>query len=116
MTQDKATHLNIKFDDLTVEKQEALIEELTPRFQAEAEAEGKEFLAREWNDPKPQTWQEAYCREYAVEYQMWQDEVNEGKVTTPAFIWETWQEAHVRELIEAKLKLSFNKLEVEVQL
>ena len=117
MTKDKALHFNIQFDDLDIMKQEEIIAELTPSLQAAAEAEGREFLKKEWHDPKPQTWQEAYCREYAIEYILWQTEVEvDKKVVTPAFIWETWQEQHVAELARKKAEAAFNLTEIEVAL
>jgi hypothetical protein len=102
MTNDKAIHFNIIFEDLTFERQEEIIKALLPRLQAEAETEGKEFLKREWHDPKPTTWQEAYVRSYDIEYESWQDEVNNGKIVTPSFIWESYQEAHVEEIARQK--------------
>ena len=111
-----ALHLNIKFEDLDVLKQEALIAEILPKLQEEAEKEGNEFLTRVWNEPKPQTWQEAYCRIYAIEYQLWQEEVDAGRVVTPAFMWESYQEEHVSHMAQKKLEEAFIKLEIEVTL
>lgn len=116
MTNDKAKHFNIKFEDLTFEKQDEIIKELLPTLQAEAEKEGKEFLARDWHDPKPTTWQEAYVREYAIEYRQWQDEVTAGKIVTPAFMFESYQEDHVAEIARKKAQEAFNKTEIEVEL
>lgn len=106
---------NIQFADLTFEKQEEIVAELTTRLQAEAEVQGKEFLTREWHDPKPTTWQEAFCRIYTIEYQLWQNEVEvDKKVITPGFMWETYQEAHVEEMARKKAEELFNLLKVKV--
>lgn len=117
MTQDKATHLNIKFEDVTFEKQEELLAEILPKMQQAAEVEGKKFMAREWHDPKPQTWQEAYARVYAIDYQLWSAyEAGKDPIRDPDFVWETRQEEHVKQLAEQKIKLAFNNLEIEVSL
>lgn len=109
-----AQHFNIQFEDLTFEKQEEIIAELTPVLQAAAETEGKEFLAREWHDPKPTTWQEAYVRTYEIEYSLWQDEVEAGKIITPGFMWETYQEGHVDQQARKKAEEAFTLTEIEV--
>ena len=107
-----AKHFNIRFEDLKDSKQAEIIETLIPELQAAAEVEGKEFLAREWHDPKPQCWQEAYVRIYAIERELWQEEVDAGKIITPGFMWETYQERHVEELARAKAEAAFKLTEI----
>ena len=112
-----ALHTNIKFEDLTFEKQEAIIKIVYDKLQVQAEQEGKEFLTRAWHDPKPKTWQEAYCRIYAIETHNWEDyEAGTDKAEIPPFMWESWQEEHVRQIAEEKAKLSLIKSEVEITL
>ena len=109
-------YFNVPFSDLSHEAQEAIIDSLCESLQEMAEEEGKEFLGREWHDPKPKTWQEAYCRIYSINYQQWDDEVDEGEITTPPFMWEVWQEEHVRQMAEDKAHKSFKHTEIEVEL
>ena len=98
-----AKHFNIKLKDLTFEKQEEIIKEFEVELQKAAELEGKEFLTRKWEDPKPTTWQEAYCRIYNIDYVLWQDEVESGVILTPPFMWESYQEAYTRQVAESRL-------------
>lgn len=114
MTNDKALHFNIKFEDLGFEKQEAIIKALKPRLQAAAKIEGEEFLARDWNEPKPKTWQEAYVRTYDLDRHMWEGYVNGKASEIPAFMWETWQEDAVEEQARVKATESFSLSEIEV--
>jgi len=116
MTDNKTLHFNIKFEDLTFEKQEEIIAQLTPALQEAAKAEGQEFLKRTWYNPQPTTWQEAYVRTYELEYTLWQEEVANGKIITPGFIWETYQESHVEELARKKAEEGFNLSEIEISI
>lgn len=112
-----AQHFNIRFEDLIEEKRESIITALTPALQAAAEVEGKEFLTRPWNNPKPQTWQEAYVRTYAIDAPAWETyESGDDPVRDPDFIWETRQEDHVRHLARQKARSAFIKTEIEVAL
>jgi hypothetical protein len=112
-----ALHFNIRFEDLTDAKQEAIIDALTPALQAAAEVEGKELLARPWNNPKPQTWQEAYVRTYTIDYDLWKDyEAGKDPTRDPDFVWETRQEEYVRHMARQKAIAEFSKTEIEVAL
>ena len=71
MKTDKALHFKISFEDLNVEKQDEIIEEVRPGLQEMAEKSGKELLKREWHEPMPQTWQEAYVRLMAYNHISW---------------------------------------------
>lgn len=113
MPKKHAKYFNVQFEDLSFVKQEEIINDLIPKVKAIAEVEGKEFLKREWHDPKPQSWQEAYCRVYAIEYHNWQEYETEG-VEVPQFMWETWQEESARHVAYKKAVEAFNKTEIEV--
>jgi hypothetical protein len=112
MTNDKALHFNIQYIDLVRSKQDELFNELYPQIEEEVKNEGEEFLNREWHEPKPRSWQEAYVRIYAIESNQWTDDIE----NTPQFMWETWQEEHVVERTNTKLDNAFKQLELEIEL
>lgn len=109
-------HVQVSFNELDVLTQESLITTVYESLIEAAEAEGKEFLDRDWHDPKPTTWQEAYAREYAIESIMWQDYVDGKDERDPDFVWETRVEEHIRHLAQTKLEEAFRHLEIEVAL
>lgn len=111
-----ALHFNIKFSDLNHEAQEAIIAEIVAQLTPTAKTEGEEFLKREWHDPKPKTWQEAYCRVNALEWILWQDYEKGTGPEVPPFMWETWQEEHTRHMAQVKAVAAFMITEVEVKI
>jgi hypothetical protein len=62
----------IEWTDLTREKKDALIVEVTKELYDEANLEGLEFM----KEPayKGMSWQETYCREYAIESDYWEND------------------------------------------
>lgn len=58
-------HFSLTFDDLRFEAQQDWIDEIKKELLVEAEEAGKKFLKKDWYDPKPETWQEAYIRTYS---------------------------------------------------
>ena len=70
-------YLSLTWGDLTYEAQQSAIETIKESLLENAETEGKEFLAREWHDPKPKTWQEAYVRTMAIKHIFWDDYENQ---------------------------------------
>lgn len=109
-------YFNVPFSDLNFEAQESIIKSLIESLQEEAKVEGRQLLAKDWHDPAPKTWQEAYCRTYAIEHNQWSDYEDGNDVETPAFMWESWQEEHVRHMAREKAELSFKRTEIEVEL
>lgn len=103
---------NIRFFDLDMEKQEEIIKDLLTVLNARAEQEGKEFLQRsKYQGVK--SWQEAYCKEYAIDYQLWQDDEKGGLEYDG---WADSVEEKLREKAEEQAKKWFTLTEVEVQI
>lgn len=111
-------NFNVMFSDLSFEKQEDILESLIDGLREDAETEGKEFLKRSWNDPKPKTWQEAYVRTYSISAIMWSDyEAQEPDATTPTDAdWATYVEDHLREQAELAAHKAMKHLEVEIEI
>ena len=65
------TTIAIKFEDLSREKQDSLVQTVKTLLKDGYKAEGEKFLARKWHDPKPKNYKEAVVRMYAYEYTLW---------------------------------------------
>jgi hypothetical protein len=98
---------SIYWNDLTFEKQQEFIESQTANLTEDAKKEGEEFLQRD--EHKGRTWQEAYCREYDIDSDIWEDE-NEAK----NFDWEYAVRSHIEEKAEDKCVTGFKYCEVEI--
>lgn len=115
---------NVPFSDLEYQAQEDILTTLVEALKEEAEKEGNQYLAKKWYEPKPKTWQEAYCRTNDINYDVWQDWVNNfdngiigDELTEPLTEdWVEWVEEELRELAEKKAHSAFKHLEVEVKL
>lgn len=66
--------IRLYWTDLSFEKQQELISELKAELMEAAEEEGKAMLERPGHD-KDKNWQQAYCDEYAIDWEM-QDSEN----------------------------------------
>ena len=68
-------YFTITFQDLSFEKQQELLKEIKSDVLATMKEEGTAILEDETKDwyVRPRTWQEAYCREFAVDHRMWND-------------------------------------------
>lgn len=56
-------YFEITFGDLSYEKQQDLIETVSQYLLENWKLCGEELLGREWHEPKPKTWEEAYMRD-----------------------------------------------------
>jgi hypothetical protein len=104
---------NISFTNLTFEAQQEIIDEvkeaLLINYQEECEngRYGKNFGRKEY---KNMTWQEAFCREYSVDFHLWETEEEAKK-----FDWQYGVEQYAEEEAIRKCEASpLPKLEVEI--
>jgi hypothetical protein len=104
-------YFEITFNDLSWEKKEELIQEIKRDLLEQAEQEGKEFLNKKWNEPKPKDWKEAYIRIYGIDYDVW-SEYERGESVAPN--WDFILDRYLEEKAEEKLYQAFKYLEVEV--
>lgn len=109
-----AHHFNIKFEDLGFEAQEHILETLAERLKEHAKTDGEGFLAQDWHDPKPQTWQEAYIRTYAIDCILWAGYENREEERPDDSLWNQILEDWATEKAEQQAKKYFAKTEVEV--
>lgn len=120
-------YFEISFYDLSDEKKEELIESLVKEMLIDAKTEGDRYLTFDWHDPKPKTWQEAYCRSYAIKSEWWEDYENkeaylknpynkEEDIEVPKDQdWIDWLEDEFRELAESKLGMYFKRAEFNLE-
>lgn len=101
------------FKDLNDEKQEEIVNSLKEIIREENKKEGEQIMSRQWHDPKPQDWQEAYVREYAIDYIMWDEYVENfgdsqlsDTVERPNFseIYEDYLENKAREVAISEIR------------
>lgn len=112
----------IIWSDLTFEKQEELISIYSSILYEEAEVEGKRSLTKKWDNPIPETWQEAYCRLYDISYELWNDYISNiemgllsDEIEPPTHQdWVYWLQEHIREEAEEKCKMAFRHIEVTI--
>lgn len=102
-------HFEITFSDLSYEKQQDLIEDVkkTMLENFKDEAESNFLLKPEF---KGMSWQEAICRVYNIDWEIW------TRGTNKDFNWQYAVENHCEEEAENDLYIAFKHLEVEVQL
>lgn len=108
----------VSWNDLKEDAQEAILESCIESLTEEYQKEGEEFLKKEWHEPKPKTWQEAYCREYAIEWQYWSD-YEKGKLDAEEPTeaeWADWVNEEIRDKAETACFDSMHHLEIEVEL
>ena len=105
-------YFNVYWTDLDCTKQQELIDEikvdLIEGYKNEAENGkfGKNFGRDEYKD---MTWQEAVCREYAIDFSLWETDEEAKK-----FDWEFAVEQHAEEEAEEKCSEAFKNLKIEV--
>jgi hypothetical protein len=108
----KSRYFPIEFSDLSFEKQQELIEEVKEELmeQYKEEAETK-FLKEKWVIAIPKAWQEAFCRIYDIDYQLWETE-EEAK----NFDWAFAVEQHAEEEAEKKCYEGMHNSVLEVEI
>jgi hypothetical protein len=100
----------IRYNDLSYDKQEELKSRVISVLQERAKEEGTEFLEKE--EYKGKTWQEAYCREYMIEWQSW--EGNEEEAVN--FNWSFAIDNYLENSAELALITAFKFISVEVEI
>jgi hypothetical protein len=111
------THtIEIQFNDLTAEKQEEIIETLKTSLYEEVKAEGEKLLQRDWYDPKPKSWEEAWIRENYVNEIMWGDyerKHKDAEIPQP-HDWREWLDDHLTEYVEKQAQEAMHYHAVEI--
>jgi hypothetical protein len=106
-------YVEITFGDLSYSKQESLIEDLKKSLLEKYEESGKKALEQEWH-VKSKTWQEAYCRDADIDWEMWND-LDENSEEFQNYNWKYAIEEYAEKEAEKNLFESFHHLEVEVE-
>lgn len=107
-----STYVSVEFRDIS--DQDAMIEQVKLSLMDLYKQDGEKAMARDWHDPKPQTWQEAFVRENSIDYISWED--YEGGDNSDIPNWNYLVENYAEEKAEEKLYDAFHHLEVEVEL
>lgn len=110
--------VSVNFGDLDFEAKEALIDQVKSSLLDKAEEDGKEELAREWHNPKPKTWQEAYVRAMAIDHIMWEqyEDGDKDAEEPKQEEWEYWLDEHLIEQAELNLYNGFKHVGIEVEI
>lgn len=111
-------HFEISFNDLSEEFQESMVQSCLDSLLEAAKQEGETALARDWHDPKPKTWQEAYVRESAIDHTYWQayERQEDGAETSEEIDWQYHLEEHFRKIAETACYRGVKHMEIEVEL
>ena len=106
------------WSEIDSDAKEAMIERVKEEMIEAYKTEGEVLLKKEWYDPKPKTWQEAYCRTYAIEWQMWSDyEKNVPDAEVPSQSdWEYYLTQGLEKKAENALYDAFKYMVAEVEL
>ena len=109
-------YFGIEFNDLSDDKQQELIQEVAEsireNWKDEAEQLIKENKNGEAKEYEGKTWQEIICREYTIDWQLWDDDPEEAKI----FDWEYAIEQESEDQAEKKCWRGMHHLEIEVEL
>jgi len=106
-------NFSVGFSDLKFEKQQDMIasvkESLLGQYKEEAESGrfGKNFGRNEYKD---MSWQEAFCREYAIDFVLWETEKEARE-----FNWNYAVEEYAEKEAEDKCETSMSSFQVEVE-
>ncbi len=100
-------NFQISWSDLTSDRQEEIIESLIESLMDGYSSEGDKFLSREEYTHKQTTWEEAFCREYSLDSDIWNE---------PNMDWELTVEEHARNEAEKFAKQAFKYVEAEIEL
>lgn len=111
-------YFEVEWHDLSDEKREEMIESAFDTLREEAQIEGEALFKKEWHNPQPVTWQEAYCRDNWIESIMWEGyhyQKPEHEVPKTED-WAYWLEEYLRERAEQKCFEAMRHNEIEVEL
>ena len=105
----------IEWSDLESEKRDYMLELVYGHLLKAAEAEGKQLLEKSWHKPKPKTWQEAWIRMMAIDWQWWSAyEMGRGERPEDSE-WEDMVTTYLNDLAEKRCFQALHHLEVEVE-
>lgn len=105
------------YTDLSHEAKEEMIDVVAQNLLDDAKLEGEDFLKREWHDPQPQTWEEAFVRMYSISGIMWSDyEAGENSERPSDNDWREWLDESLIEKAENLLYAAFKHMSVEVEI
>lgn len=109
-------HVYISYEDLDLEVKLRLRDQVAAQLRELAEEEGVKQLKRSWYNPQPRTWQEAYIRTYAINWQLWTNyEGRKPHAEIPkSEDWQYWLERHLEEEAETLLTKAINEVEVNI--
>ena len=107
-------HFLVDFNDMKLEEQENLAMSVAETLKERYQTEGEEFMKREWH-VKPNTWQEAYCREMAIDSNLW-SRLDENGPEFKEIGWSYLLDNHAEEEARQRLEKAFRYLELEVEI
>lgn len=106
-------YFSVEFNDLSDDKKEELIADVVKDFKEEYKNEAEGYIKNDKNGEfKNMSWQEVYCRTYALDYEMWDD----CKEDADAFDWDYAVVTEIEEKAENELYRAMHHLEIEVEL
>lgn len=104
----------LTFNDLNSEKQEEMLESIKESIIEAWKEENKDWEKIDWY-VKPKTWQEAYCRTYAIEHEYWNG-LDEKSDEFQSYDWEYALEQEAEKEAEQACWDGVHNMEIEVEL
>lgn len=106
----------IRWNDISEETREEIIDSCLESLMETVQEEGEKLLQKEWNDPQPQSWQEAWVRYDGVQHIFWDEYEKgvEGAEVPSQEDWVYWLEEHLRDYVENKCFEAVRYLEVGI--
>lgn len=104
----------LTFSDLDSSKQDEMIESVKETLLELYKEEGEGYMKNNWN-VAPKTWQEAYRRESAIDWQSWND-LDENSEEFQKFDWDYAIEEFAEDQAKEKCWQGVHNMEVEVEL
>jgi hypothetical protein len=108
-------YVSVTFNDLSSEAQSDLIEQVKESLVEQYKTEGEEILKATRFYVSPKTWQEAYCRQYSVDWKLW-DGLDEKGEEFQTYDWTYALDQYAEEQAQLKLVTAFKYVELEVEL
>lgn len=105
-------YFDLSWSDLDFTKQQDMIKEVAESLIELWSEEGNQFLSREWH-VAPKTWQEAYCREYSLDYSYWSD-MDEKSEEFQKIDWEQILQEEAEKVAEERCAEGVRRVEIEV--
>jgi len=104
----------LSWSDLTYDMQQSVITSCVESLLEQWEVEGKEAMNKKWY-VAPKTWQEAYCRDNIIDYQMWTDLDEKGE-EFQSYDWKYTLERDIEDKAENAAARGLKHTEFEVEL